>query len=207
MQTEFIVEALNYLGIVTFAVSGALKAGEKNMDLLGFITLGFSTALVGGIIRDLLLGRTPPVNLTYLPYPLTAIVASVITFTLYSKVHKHKDVFLYPDAFGLGAFAAIGADVTLMKCYILDIESCWLLVIMLSSLTAVGGGIVRDILAGEIPLVLRREIYATATAIGGFIHLISLPFGREIAMLVTIFVVTTLRLIALKRGWELPKAR
>lgn len=69
MQTEYIVEVLNYVGIVAFAISGALKAGEKNMDLLGFVTLGFSTALAGGIIRDILLGRVPPVNLVYLPYP------------------------------------------------------------------------------------------------------------------------------------------
>ncbi len=70
MHAELIVEVLNYVGIVAFAVSGALKAGEKDMDLLGFVVLGFSTALAGGIIRDVLLGRVPPTNITYLPYPL-----------------------------------------------------------------------------------------------------------------------------------------
>jgi uncharacterized membrane protein YeiH len=68
---------------VAFAVSGALKAGKKDMDLLGFVVLGFSTALAGGIIRDVLLGRVPPTNIAYLPYPLTAILASLATFFLY----------------------------------------------------------------------------------------------------------------------------
>ncbi|MEM4509575.1 MAG: trimeric intracellular cation channel family protein [Pyrobaculum sp.] len=207
MQTEYIVEVLNYVGIVAFAISGALKAGEKNMDLLGFVTLGFSTALAGGIIRDILLGRVPPVNLVYLPYPLTAILASLFTFVLYPRVRKYRDIVLYPDAVGLGAFAAIGADITTAQCQRLGIESCWLLVIMLSSLTAAGGGVVRDILAGEVPQILKREIYATAAAAGGLVYLLTLPLGREAAMLATISAVTITRVLSLQRGWELPKVR
>ncbi|MGC9131578.1 MAG: trimeric intracellular cation channel family protein, partial [Pyrobaculum sp.] len=80
MRAEDFVELLNYVGIVAFALSGALKAGEKDMDLLGFVVLGFSTALAGGIIRDLLLGRVPPVNVVYMPYSLTAIAASLAAF-------------------------------------------------------------------------------------------------------------------------------
>ncbi|ACB40417.1 trimeric intracellular cation channel family protein [Pyrobaculum neutrophilum] len=205
MYAEVIVEVLNYVGIVAFAVSGALKAGEKNMDLLGFITLGFSTALAGGIIRDVLLGRVPPVNIVYLPYPATAILASVATFLLYPHVRRHKDVVLYPDALGLGAFAAIGADVTASYCSHHGAASCWLLVVMLSSITAAGGGVVRDILAGEIPLILRREVYASAAAAGGVIYLATLPLGREAAMLITISAVTAIRIAALWKGWELPK--
>lgn len=207
MQAELIVEVLNYVGIVAFAVSGALKAGEKNMDLLGFVTLGFSTALAGGIIRDLLLGRVPPVNIVYLPYPLTAILASLFTFVLYPKVRRYRDVVLYPDAVGLGAFAAIGADITVAECQKLGVDHCWLPVIMLSSLTAAGGGVVRDVLAGEVPQILRREIYASAAAAGGLIYLLTSPLGREAAMLVTITAVTAVRIAALQRGWELPKVR
>ncbi len=205
MHAELIVEVLNYVGIVAFAVSGALKAGEKDMDLLGFVVLGFSTALAGGIIRDVLLGRLPPINITYLPYPITAILASIFTFFLYPHVRRYRDVVLYPDAVGLGAFSAIGADITAAYCSARVGDSCWLTVAMLSALTAAGGGIVRDVLAAEIPAVLRREVYATAAAAGGLVYLATLPLGRDVAMVTTILVVTTIRLLSLWRGWELPR--
>jgi uncharacterized membrane protein YeiH len=205
MHAELIVEVLNYVGIVAFAVSGALKAGEKDMDLLGFVVLGFSTALAGGIIRDVLLGRVPPTNITYLPYPLTAILASLATFFLYPQFRRYRDAVLYPDAVGLGAFSAIGADITATYCSAQVGDGCWLTVAMLSALTAAGGGIVRDVLAAEIPTVLRREVYATAAATGGLVYLAALPLGRDVAMVATILVVTTVRLLSLWRGWELPR--
>ncbi|MCU7786615.1 trimeric intracellular cation channel family protein [Pyrobaculum sp. 3827-6] len=207
MRAEDVVELLNYVGIVAFALSGALKAGEKDMDLLGFVVLGFSTALAGGIIRDLLLGRVPPVNVVYMPYSLTAIAASLAAFFLYPYVKKVRDYVLYPDAVGLGAFAAIGADLTANYCQLRGLGDCWLTVMMLSSVTAAGGGVVRDVLAGEVPAVLRREIYASAAAVGGLIYLAALGLGREVAMLVTIVAVTAIRIASLARGWELPRIR
>jgi uncharacterized membrane protein YeiH len=205
MHAELIVEVLNYVGIVAFAVSGALKAGEKDMDLLGFVVLGFSTALAGGIIRDVLLGRVPPTNITYLPYPLTAILASLATFFLYPQFRRYRDAVLYPDAVGLGAFSAIGADITATYCSARVGDSYWLTVAVLSALTAAGGGIVRDVLAAEIPTVLRREVYATAAATGGLVYLAALPLGRDVAMVATMLVVTAVRLLSLRRGWELPR--
>ncbi|MGC8994080.1 MAG: trimeric intracellular cation channel family protein [Pyrobaculum sp.] len=207
MRAEDVVELLNYVGIVAFALSGALKAGEKDMDLLGFVVLGFSTALAGGIIRDLLLGRVPPVNVVYMPYSLTAIAASLAAFFLYPYVKRFRDYVLYPDAVGLGAFAAIGADLTASYCQMRGLGNCWLMVMMLSSVTAAGGGVVRDVLAGEVPAVLRREIYASAAAVGGLIYLAASALGREVAMLVTIVAVTAIRIVSLTRGWELPRVR
>ncbi len=202
MIADAIIELLNYIGIAAFAVSGALKAGKKGMDLLGFVVLGFSTALAGGIIRDMLLGRLPPVNITSVPYQLTAVLAAVITFAFYDKVDKYRDVVLYPDAIGLGAFAAIGADVALRS----GLNP--LAVMAMAALTAAGGGVVRDVLAAEIPLVLRREIYATAAALGGALYIaLYHALGREVALLGTAVAVTTLRLLSLHFGWELPKAR
>ena len=205
MQAEIVVEILNYVGIVAFALSGALKAGEKDMDIFGFAVLGFSTALAGGIIRDVLLGRVPPVNIAYLPYPLTALLTSIVAFYLYPYVKRFKDLVLYPDAVGLGAFAAIGADIAASYCR--NMGNCWLTVMMISSLTAAGGGVVRDILSNEVPVILRREIYATAAALGGLVYILSLPLGRGVAMLITIVVVTSLRLISLVKGWELPRLK
>lgn len=205
MQAEIVVEILNYVGIVAFALSGALKAGEKDMDIFGFAVLGFSTALAGGIIRDVLLGRVPPANIAYLPYPLTALLTSIVAFYLYPYVKRFKDLVLYPDAVGLGAFAAIGADIAASYCH--NMGNCWLTVMMISSLTAAGGGVVRDILSNEVPVILRREIYATAAALGGLVYILSLPLGRGVAMLITIVVVTSLRLISLVKGWELPRLK
>jgi uncharacterized membrane protein YeiH len=112
---------------------------------------------------------------------------------------------LYPDAVGLGAFSAIGADITATYCSAQVGDGCWLTVAVLSALTAAGGGIVRDVLAAEIPTVLRREVYATAAATGGLVYLAALPLGRDVAMVATILVVTAVRLLSLWRGWELPR--
>lgn len=202
MIADAIIEVLNYIGIIAFAVSGALKAGEKGMDLLGFIVLGFSTALAGGIIRDVLLGRLPPVNITSVPYQLTAVAAAIVTFVFYDKVSRHRDVVLYPDAVGLGAFAAIGADVAFRS----GLNP--LAVMAMAAVTAAGGGVVRDVLAAEIPLVLRREVYATAAAVGGGLYMILYyMFGRETALLGTAAIVAALRLASLHYGWELPKVK
>ncbi|MCI4465065.1 MAG: trimeric intracellular cation channel family protein [Thermoproteus sp.] len=202
MIADLALDVLNYVGIVAFAVSGALKAGEKGMDLLGFVVLGFSTALAGGIIRDVLLDRLPPINIAYLPYQLTAISASIGTFALYDKVNRHRDVVLYPDAVGLGAFAAIGADVALRA----GLNP--LAVVAMAAITAAGGGVVRDVLAAEIPAVLRREIYATAAAVGGGIYMVLYySLGRGPALLGTTAVVVALRLASLHYGWELPRVK
>lgn len=201
MWAEALLELLNYVGIAAFAVSGALKAGEKGMDLLGFLVLGFSTALAGGIMRDVLLGRTPPANIADVRYPLVAIAASLATFLLFPRATRYRDYVLYPDAVGLGTFAAIGADVAVSG----GLGHNPLAVMMMSALTAAGGGVVRDLLAAEVPAVLRREIYATAASLGGLIYMAALPLGREAAMACTAAAVTAVRLMALWRRWELPK--
>ncbi|MBP1448485.1 MAG: trimeric intracellular cation channel family protein, partial [Thermoproteus sp.] len=174
---------------------------EKDMDLLGFVVLGFSTALAGGIIRDLMLGRTPPVNLIHVPYQLAAVAASLATFALYEKIHKHKDVVLYPDALGLGAFSAIGADAAVAR----GLNP--LAVMAMAAITAAGGGVVRDVLAAEIPTILRREIYATAAAVGGLVYMALYPAGRGAALLGTTAAVTALRIASLRFGWELPRLK
>lgn len=105
-----IFEVFNYVGIVAFAISGALKGIKKDMDILGVLVLGFSTALGGGIIADLLLGKTPPINLVYYPYPLTAFLSSLATFIFYKIFTNVKKPLIYADAIGLAAFASAGAS-------------------------------------------------------------------------------------------------
>ncbi|MGC9209402.1 MAG: trimeric intracellular cation channel family protein [Nitrososphaeria archaeon] len=202
MITPYFILLLNYIGIISFSISGALKAGDKDMDLFGFIVLGYSTALAGGIMRDLLIGRIPPQNITYLPYQLAAILTAVAMFAIYDRLDRHRDFFLYPDAIGLGTFAAVGAQIAMSKGFNI------LGVMAMASITAAGGGVVRDLLAAEIPQILRKEIYATAAAFGGLIYegLYYLA-GTDTALLGTALIVAGIRIVSLYFGLELPHIR
>jgi len=171
------------------------------MDLLGVLVLGFSTALDGGITADLLLGKTPPTNLVYLPYPLTAFVSSLFTFIFYKVFSNVNKPLLYADAIGLGAFASSGASLAY------SIYPSPLLVVMIGTITAVGGGVIRDLLSNEIPLVLTREFYASAAIIGSFMFFMLKYEGvnEEYAILISFVITTLLRIVALRIKWELPK--
>lgn len=192
----------NYIGIIAFSISGSMKAIEKKMDLLGVITLGFSTSLAGGILADLLLGITPPTNLVYLPYPTASFLASIFTFAFYKKFSHVNKPLIYADALGLGAFTASGASLAF------SIKPEPLLVIMVGTITAVGGGVLRDILANEIPLVLTKEFYASASIIGSALYYSFAEIGIQEGFLTTfvLLLTFTLRLIAIKMRWKLPNA-
>ncbi|MCY0860508.1 MAG: trimeric intracellular cation channel family protein [Sulfolobaceae archaeon] len=196
-----ILEIMNYIGLVAFASSGAIKAIEKRMDLFGVLVLSFVTALAGGITRDVLLGRYPPTNLTYLPYPLTAIITGIFVFLFYDKLKRliSSDLFLYADSIGLGAFTVSGAIISLPYKNVL-------LIIMMGMITAVGGGVIRDLLANEVPLVLYKEFYATASLIGGIIfYMFTIITNLNIASITASIATIAVRIIAIKRNWELPR--
>ena len=200
---NLVLELANYIGIIAFAISGSMKAIKKGMDLLGVLVLGFSTALGGGIIADLLLGKTPPINLVYLPYPLTAFISSLFTFIFYKVFSNASKPLLYADAIGLGAFASSGASLAY------SIYPSPLLVVMIGTITAVGGGVIRDLLSNEIPLVLTREFYATAAIIGSFTFFLLRYEGisEEFAIFISFLITTLLRIVAIRMKWELPKLR
>jgi uncharacterized membrane protein YeiH len=192
-----LVNVLNYIGIVAFAASGAFKAFEKGLDVLGGVVLGSSVALAGGIIRDVLLGVFPPVNIVYLPYPATAITASIIAYMFYPFFSRFREVFLYADAIGLGTFAAIGAEIAYQ--HGLSILG----IILMAAITAAGGGVVRDVLAGEIPVIFRRDIYATIAMLGGIIYVILRPLiGGEVDVIATAIIIVLLRFIIVARGLD-----
>ncbi|AWR96366.1 trimeric intracellular cation channel family protein [Acidianus sulfidivorans JP7] len=190
----------NYIGIIAFSISGAIKAIEKKMDLLGVITLGFSTSLAGGILADLLLGIHPPTNLVYLPYPIASFTASLITFLYFKKFNIISKMLIYADALGLGAFTASGSSLAY------HLYTSPLLVIMIGTITAVGGGVLRDILANDIPLVLTKEFYATSAIIGSSVYYVLASIdvpdytNSSIVLLLTFF----LRVLAIIRKWKLP---
>ncbi|WP_048098875.1 trimeric intracellular cation channel family protein [Candidatus Acidianus copahuensis] len=196
------LEVTNFIGIVAFSIAGSIKGIEKRMDLLGILTLGFSSSLAGGIIADILLGIHPPVNLVYIPYPTVAFLSSLFTFFLYRKI-TIKNPLLYADALGLGAFTASGASLA----YSVDPRP--LLVIIVGTVTSVGGGVLRDILANEIPLILTKEFYASASIVGSSVYfllmLVRFPPGE--ASILVLFLTFLLRIIAIRFKWELPRIK
>ena len=159
------------------------------------------TALGGGIISNVLLGIYPPVNLTYLPYPLTAIAAGVATFVFYRLFSNAGKPLVYADAVGLGAFSASGASLAY------SVSHNPLLVTLVGAITAVGGGVVRDLLANEIPMVLTKEFYATAAIIGSLTYFMLrlIGLGDSTSALLSMITTVALRFAAVRLGWELPR--
>lgn len=210
---EMFFAALEILGTISFAVSGAMAAIEKRVDLFGVIFLGITTSLAGGIIRDVVVGRVPPAAFSDYKYMVIAIITSLIVFMLarvYQEHYKHNlelinainNIF---DAAGLGAFTITGANVAMMMGY------RWngFFVVFLATLTGVGGGILRDLMIGEIPFVLRKRIYAVASMIGAVIYyllLTKLKMEDMVAAFIGIAWVFGLRMLATIFKWNLPKA-
>ena len=193
---------MNYIGVFSFAVSGALKGIEKNMDVFGCGFLGLATAFGGGIIRDLIAGNLPPIAFRSEVDFLVALSAVLFTLLLYRRIKGSLGLLPYFDAVGLGAFCALGGEVAL------KLKLGPLAVLFAALFTGVGGGVLRDIMAGEIPLIFTREFYATAALIGGGVLYTSQFFlpqdiGVFLSALITIF----FRIMAIKRGWNLPRVR
>ena len=192
---------LEILGTVAFSISGAMVAVNKKMDILGVAILGMTTAVGGGIIRDLIIGVTPPVAFRDPLYALLAIVVSIIVFLPFIRKHINIDsmLFVIPDAIGLGTFAVVGV-ISGMPFDNLFLE------IFLGTLTGVGGGILRDIFAAERPLVFVKHFYAGACIIGATCCALIYPYNHDIAMLSGITVTIVLRILAARYKWDLPKA-
>ncbi|MFP3484855.1 MAG: trimeric intracellular cation channel family protein [Vulcanisaeta sp.] len=194
---SILINVFNYVGIVAFAASGAFKAYEKGLGILGGIVLGSSVALAGGIIRDVLLGVFPPTNIVYLPYPITAILASIIAYVFYPLFSRFREAVLYADAIGLGTFSAIGAEVAYQ--HGLNVLG----IVLMAAITAAGGGVVRDVLAGEIPVIFRRDIYATVAMLGGVVYVLLRPLiSGEADVLITALSVIIIRFVILMRGLD-----
>ena len=203
IPSEVFIYVLDLFGTMAFAVTGAFKAIEHKSDFVGIILLATITGVAGGTIRDVVLGQFP--NSISDPAYVTITVASgVVIFFLYSKLKKHWNLFLKFDAFGLGIFTIIGGTFayTLFGLNFLPI-------IFAGVLTAVGGGILRDVFVNQMPIVFVKELYVTASFIGIFFFYGILYFGGElyIATIVGIIIATGVRLTAMKFNWNLPKVR
>jgi len=189
---------------MAFAVTGAFKAIENKADIVGIIILATITGIAGGTIRDIVLGKTLPNSLIDPSYVIITVITAVVLFFLYSRMKKHWNVFLKFDAIGLGVFTVIGAT------FAYNLFGMNFLVIVLAGmLTAIGGGILRDIFVNQTPIVFVKELYASASFIGAVVFYFTLLITSEIyaATILGIILTTGLRLVAMRYNWNLPKVK
>lgn len=206
---EMYTLAFELLGTAAFAVSGALTAVNKKMDVLGVMILGLTTATGGGIIRDIVLGYTPPAAFRNPIYSLVALLTSLIIFLppVRRSIGRHETAFNnvlnVVDAIGLGIFTVIGIQAAHAETNAHGVY----LYLFVGVVTGVGGGVLRDIFAGEKPSIFVEHIYATASILGAAVCVILWePAGRAAAMLAGLAVVVVLRVLAAFNKWNLPKA-
>ena len=192
---------LDLFGTAVFAVSGCLAAARRQMDIFGAVVLGTVTALGGGTIRDLVLGVRPVFWIAQPAYLWVVLGASLATFFILRLGRVPQRALMLSDALGLAVFTIIGCAVAL------PLVDSALVVVLMGMLTGVAGGITRDLLAAEVPLIFRREIYATASLIGGVLYVAAVSFAVPSMAAVTMGVAGTLiiRLAAIRRGLTLPR--
>ena len=199
-MTSAFVSLLDFIGTFAFAISGALVAVRFRLDLFGVLVLSFSAATAGGMVRDVLLGATPPIAVVDWRYLAVSTLAGLLTFYRRAQVERMRNPVQLVDAVGLALFAVLGADKALAG-GLGPVGA-----VMLGVLTGVGGGIARDVLVAQVPHVLRRELYAVAALAGALVvvvgHALALPAAPvAVAGAGLCF---GLRWLAIRRGWRLP---
>jgi uncharacterized membrane protein YeiH len=200
--------ALDLSGTFLFGIEGALTGVAARLDLLGVLVLAFATALAGGIVRDLLIGAIPPRSIRDARYAAVALAGGVAIFVL-SRVSLANvtgalsgDAIVYLDAAALGLFAVAGAQKAL------EYETGPFVAVLLGGLTAVGGGVIRDVLTARVPLVLRTDFYATAALAGAAAFVIARRVGvpQPGATVLGIAACFLLRVLGYTQHWRLPGA-
>jgi uncharacterized membrane protein YeiH len=200
---ETLVLALDLFGTFVFALSGATAGVRHRLDLFGILVLSYAAATAGGIARDLLIGAVPPASVADWRYIVVPALAGLATFWWHPTVERWRSAVLVFDAGGLALFAVAGA----LKALAYQLNP--LAAVLLGVVTAVGGGVARDVLVAEVPTVLHAELYAVAALAGAAVvvggQLLQLP-STPLAI-VGSFLCFGLRLLAIRRGWGLPVAR
>ena len=199
--TPSVQHALDIVGIFVFAISGALLAVRKNFDVFGIAVLAEMTALGGGLFRDLVIGAVPPAAFTDLGYFTTPLLAAVLVFFLHPHVERIQVGVNVFDAAGLGLFCVTGT----LKALAYGLGP--VPAAMLGMVTAIGGGMMRDVLAGRVPVVLRGELYATPALLGAAIAVVGHEIGLPTAVVAGPAALACFgwRLLAMRRGWNAPR--
>jgi uncharacterized membrane protein YeiH len=195
--------AIDLAGVFVFALSGATVAVQRRLDLFGVLVLAMVAALAGGVARDLLIGAVPPAAVADWRYLAAAGFGGLLTFYRYSDIERLQSPVQVFDAAGLGLFAVAGTE----KALLLGMNP--VSAVLLGMLTGIGGGIARDVLMAQIPVVLYSELYAIAAVAGGIVvvlgHALGLP--PVPVMLTGVFLCFGLRFMAIRHGWGLPTSR
>lgn len=209
---ENLLDILDIIGVIAFAISGAMIAIEKNLDLLGVCVLGIVTAVGGGIVRDVILGITPPRIFTN-PRDMfiAAIISCIVFMVIFLKKYKNKkiklvtdNILMLSDAIGLGAFTIIGINVAINT---LTNYNSFLLVFV-GVVTGVGGGVIRDIMCGNIPYIFQKHIYAVASTAAAILYIgIYKVIGSDLATIICSLLVVSIRLLAAYFQWNLPRIK
>lgn len=191
---------LDLVGIFVFAVTGALVAVRKQLDLFAALVLGGVTGLGGGFIRDVLIGATPPAALADWRYLIVPVTAGLVTFVFHPTVGRLERVVTLFDAFGLALFCVTGA----LKA--VDYGVGPVPAALMGMVTGIGGGMLRDVLAGRVPVVFEGALYATPALAGAAVAVVLDRAGLSLELVAAAGFVTCLgfRLIALVRGWQAP---
>lgn len=194
-----LLELIDFAGVAVFAASGALAAARKNLDLLGLVVIATVTAIGGGTVRDVLLDR-PVFWIVRSAYLYVILGAALATVAYTRRFHPPDRALAVMDALGLAFFTIGGAQIAE------NLEHTGVVVVLMGTLTGVAGGVVRDVLTGEIPLILRKgQIYATAAIAGVALYLLLQPVaGRTTAALLGMACIAAIRLGAIAFNWTLP---
>lgn len=200
METLLLV--LDLVGTFVFALSGATAGVKHRLDLFGVLVLSYAAGNAGGITRDLLIGAVPPAAISDWRYLVVSLLAGIVTFWRLSTIDRLRSPVLVFDAAGLALFAAAGAQ----KALAFGLNP--VMAALLGMLTGVGGGMARDMLLAEIPMVLRADLYAVAALAGGAVVVIGtrLSLPSTAVTIVGAVLCFALRFMAIRRGWHLPVA-
>ncbi len=199
MEWSF-VYLLEMLGTAAFAATGALAASRKNMDIFGFCVLALMPAVGGGTVRDVILDRDPIFWIADNRYIVVAIAIALLIFFMPHKPGSRRRLLIWTDAIGLALFAALGTEISL------ELNTGPLVAVMLGVTTAVTGGMIRDVICNEIPLVLSHEIYATAAFVAGTVYVLAAnaDLGSSVSLAAAVAAGFTVRALAIIYDWSLP---
>ena len=204
-----IIFAIELIGTIAFASSGAMLGIRKNLDIFGVVVLGLCVAVGGGIVRDIILGLTPPSAFRDPSYALTALVTAVLLFGIvYWKqeiltsryMEIYETIMNYCDTAGLGIFTVLGVYTGYEQGY-----RGRFFLIFLGMLTGIGGGVIRDVLADTMPFILRKHIYAVASLAGAFVCQRLIGQNLYLALAAGTAVVLVIRILASHYRWNLPR--
>jgi uncharacterized membrane protein YeiH len=198
-----LLEAFDLLGTFVFAISGGIAGAKHRLDLFGVLVLSFAAATFGGITRDVLIGALPPASIQDWRYVAVSLLAGCVTFFWYSKVSRFRNAVAIFDAAGLALFAVTGASKALAY------ELSPVAGALLGMLTGIGGGVMRDVLVSEVPVVLRTDIYAVAALAGASVVVVGDVFQFPSNMMAVLGAALCfgIRMTAIYRRWQFPVAR